>query len=153
MSEVTELIAAIAAIAKDPEGWVKRLGDVKAAGDKLAEARAVKKDADKTAEQASAERSSAAYDRGQAERAMRNSADQATANERRSQELDRRERQLEANERAALQAANNLKANQDSREADLTAREAIAAKKLRDAQALMANYDEAKHRAAEKLAS
>ena len=90
MSEVTDLIAAIVAIAKDPKAWEKRLGDADDIAKQLAEARKEKKAADEAAKAAAA---------------------------------------------------------------DLEMREAIATKKLNDANKLMAAYDEAKHQAALKLAS
>jgi len=60
---------------------------------------------------------------------------------------------LHRRRQALDQEAANWKANVEAREADLVAREAIASKKLNDANKLMAAYDEAKHQAALKLAS
>jgi hypothetical protein len=153
MSEVSEFIAAVVAIAKDPKGWEKRLGDADDIAKQLAEARKTKKEADEAAKQATTDLETARYERGQAERSSRDAAAQSAANNARAAELDKRERLLEANERAALAAANNLKANQDARENDLNMREKLAAKKLNDAQKLMASYDEAKHKAAQALAN
>jgi hypothetical protein len=153
MSEVTELIAAIAAIAKDPKAWEKRLGDAEDIAKQLAEARKTKKEADDAAKAAAADLETARYERGQAELANRTAAGQATANTQRERNLKGLEQALATARNSFEQQAANWKANVDSREADLTAREAIAAKKLSDANKLMAAYDEAKHQAALKLAS
>ena len=128
MSEVTDLIAAIVAIAKDPKGWEKRLGNVKEAGSKLAEARMAEKQATDKAKAAATDLETARYERGQAEHASRTAAAQATANAAGERELK-------------------------GHEAELAAREQAAEQKLETAQRLMASYDEAKHQAAMKLAS
>jgi hypothetical protein len=153
MSEVTDFIAALAAIAKDPDAWTKRLGDVRAAGDKLAEARMAQRQAEKAAEQASADRSTAAYDRGQADKAMRDGAQQATVNEKRHQELNVRDKELNEREARLTQELAIRNAQIEHNEAELERREKAAEAKLKEAQALMANYDKAKHDAALKLAS
>jgi hypothetical protein len=153
MSEVTDFIAAIVAIAKDPKAWEKRLGDAEDIAKQLAEARKTKKEADETAKQAATDLETARYERGQAEHATRTAAAQATANQQRERELKGHETELAVRRNTFEQEAANWKANVESREADLKAREAIASKKLNDAQKLMAAYDEAKHKAALKLAS
>jgi hypothetical protein len=153
MSEVTELIAAIAAIAKDPKAWEKRLGDADDIAKQLAETRKERKAADEAAKQAATDLETARYERGQADHASRSTAQQATANAQRERELDAREKALTERENTQQREAANLKVNYDSREADLEAREAIVTKKLNDAQKLLASYDEAKHQAAMKLAS
>ena len=153
MTDVTELISALVAIAKEPKAWDKRIDDMKEAAGNLAAARQLKKETDEAREAQAKDLETARYERGQAERATRDIAAQAAANQQRARELKGHETEL-ANARNAFEReAANWRANVESREADLTAREAIAAKKLRDAQTLMASYDEAKHRAAEKLAS
>ena len=153
MSEVTDLIAAIAAIAKDPKAWEKRLGDAEDIAKQLAEARKTKKEADEAAKQAATDLETARYERGQAERATRDAAAQSTGYAQRERTLRGEEAALSQRRNTFEQEAANWKANVESREADLTAREAIAAKKLNDANKLMAAYDEAKHQAALKLAS
>ena len=153
MSEVTELIAAIAAIAKDPKAWEKRLGDAEDIAKQLAEARKAKKDADEAAKQAATDLETARYERGQAERANRDAATQSTANAARERSLHDQEVALIQRRNAFEAEAANWKSNYEARENDLTMREKIAAKKLNDAQKLMAAYDEAKHKAALQLAS
>jgi hypothetical protein len=153
MSEVTDFIAAIVAIAKDPKAWEKRLGDADAIAKDLAEARKTKKEADDAAKQAATDVETAHYERGQAERATRDAAAQSTANA-------NHERDLRAVEANLIRRRNdfdlemaNWKANYEQREAELTAREREVAKRLSDAEKLMTAYDEAKHQAALKLAS
>jgi colicin import membrane protein len=153
MSEVTDLIAAIAAIAKDPKAWEKRLGDADDIAKQLAEARKAKKEAEDAAKAAAADLETARYERGQAERATRDAAAQSAANHQRERELRGQEAALLQRKNAFEQEAANSKVNFDSREADLDVRERLAAKKLNDAQKLMASYDEAKHKAALQLAS
>jgi hypothetical protein len=153
MSEVTDLIAAIAAIAKDPKAWEKRLGDAEDIAKQLAEARKAKKEADEAAKQAATDLETARYERGQAERASRDIAAQSTANAQRERELRGQETALTQRRNAFEQEAANWKTNYEQRENDLDMREKIAAKKLNDAQKLMAAYDEAKHKAALQLAS
>lgn len=153
MNDVTELIAALIAIAKDPKAWEKRIADMNEAAGDLREARQLKAETEAARKAAAADLETARNERGQGDRAYRDAAQQSNANAARAAELDKRERQLAAQEQAALQAAQNLKLNQDAREADLEAREKVAAKKLNDASKLMASYDEAKHKAALKLAS
>jgi hypothetical protein len=153
MSEVTDFIAAIVAIAKDPKAWEKRLGDAEEIAKQLAEARKAKKEADETAKQAATDLETARYERGQAEHATRTAAAQSTANAVRERDLRGQEAALTQRRNVFEQEAANWKANVESREADLKAREAIATKKLNDAQKLMAAYDEAKHKAALQLAS
>jgi len=151
--DVIDLLVAFVAIAKDPAAWEGRIADANKAAGNLNEARKLKKDTDDARQAAEKDLEAARYERGQAERASRDITQQAAANANRAAELDKREHALEANERAAKLAADNLKANQDAREADLDAREKIAAKKLNDAQKLLASYDEAKHKAAQALAN
>jgi hypothetical protein len=153
MSEITDFIGAIVAIAKDPKAWEKRLGDADDIAKQLTEARKAQKQADETAKQAATDLETARYERGQAEHATRTAAAASTANQ-------QRERQLKANEGDLLRARNafeqeaaTVKASLDQRETDLTAREKAAADKLNQALNLMASYDEAKHQAALKLAS
>src|SRR6516165_3869869 len=67
MSEVTDFIAAIVAIAKDPKAWEKRLGDADDIAKQLAEARRTKKEAEDAAKAAAADLETARYERGQAE--------------------------------------------------------------------------------------
>jgi hypothetical protein len=153
MSEVTDLIAAIVAIAKDPKAWEKRLGDADDIARGLAELRKIKKEADEAAKSAAADLETARYERGQAEHATRTAAAQSTANQQRERDLRGLESQLTAQKNTFNQEQANWKANVDSRENDLQVREAVAAKKLNDANKLMAAYDEAKHQAALKLAS
>jgi hypothetical protein len=153
MSEVTEFIAAIVAIAKDPKAWEKRLGDAEDIAKQLAEARKTKKEADEAATQAAKDLETARYERDQAERTTRVAAAQSTANQQRERDLRGAEAEIARRRQAFDAEAANWKANVESREADLTAREAIATKKLNDANKLMAAYDEAKHQAALKLAS
>jgi len=151
--DVIDLLVAFVAIAKDPAAWEGRIQDMNRAVGNLNEVRKLQKDSDDARQAAEKDLEAARYERGQAERASRDITQQAAANANRAAELDKREHALEANERAAKLAADNLKANQDAREADLDAREKIAAKKLNDAQKLLASYDEAKHKAAQALAN
>ena len=153
MSEVTDLIMAIAKIAEDPQAWMQAVGRVEEAREKLAEARKTKKDADDAAKTAAQDLETARYERAQAERATRDAAAQSTANATRERDLRGHEAELKARRDAFERDAANWRINVDSREKDLETREAIATKKLNDANKLMASYDEAKHKAALKLAS
>jgi hypothetical protein len=153
MSEVTDLIAAIVAIAKDPKAWEKRLGDADDIAKQLAEVRKTKKEADEAAKQAATDLETARYERGQAEHATRTAAAQSTANAVRERDLRGHEAELTARRNAFEQEAANWKANVESRETDLQMRERLAAGKLNEAAKLMASYDEARHQAALKLAS
>jgi hypothetical protein len=153
MSEVTDLIAAIVAIAKDPKAWEKRLGDADDIAKQLAELRKTKKEADETAKQAATDLETARYERGQAERATRDAGAASSANQQRERELRGHEAELQRARTVFEQDAANWKANFEQREAELTAREREVAKKLSDAEKLMTAYDEAKHQAALKLAS
>jgi hypothetical protein len=153
MSEVTEFIGAIVAIAKDPEGWEKRLGNVKDAGSKLAEARMAEKQASEKAKAAATDLETARYERGQADHLKREKASLEQSITRREAVVTQREIEV-ANREAKLHndiAARN--AEIDRLEAALAEREKEADKKLAEARALMENYDEAKHKAALKLAS
>ena len=152
MTDVTEFVAAVVAIAKDPKAFEKRLGDVAEAAEKLAEARKLRKEADEIRGRGQADLEAAEYARGQAERTANIAGAQSTANANRANELDVREKNLAAREQGQRDSEANIKRNIDAREHDLMAREKIAAKKLNDAQKLMASYDEAKHQAALKLA-
>jgi hypothetical protein len=151
--DVTELIAAIVAIAKDPEAWEKRLANVKEAGSKLAEARMAEKQANDKAKAAAADLETARYERGQSERATRDAAAQANANAVQARDQQNERVMLRRERDVFEQEARNWKANYEQREAELATREREVAKKLNDAQKLMAAYDEAKHKAALKLAS
>ena len=153
MSEVTDLIAAIVAIAKDPKAWEKRLGDADDIAKQLGELRKEKKAADEAAKQAATDLETARYERGQAEHASRTAAAQATANANHERELKGVEANLTRRRNDFELEMANLKANYEQREAALTARERDAAAKLNEASKLMASYDEAKHQAAMKLAS
>ena len=153
MSEVTDLIAAIVAIAKDPKGWEKRLGDADDIAKQLAEIRKTKKEAEDAAKQAATDLETARYERGQAEHATRTAAAQATANVAHERELKAMEANLIRRRNDFEQEAANWKANYEQREAELVARERAATDKLNQTLDLMANYDEAKHQAALKLAS
>jgi hypothetical protein len=153
MSEVTDFIAAIVAIAKDPKAWEKRLGDADAIAKELAEARKTKKEAEDAAKAAAADLETARYERGQAEHATRTAAAQSTANAQRERELRGAETALKTQRNTFEQEAANWKANYEQREAELAARERTAEDKLNQVLNLMASYDEAKHQAALKLAS
>ena len=153
MSEVTDLIAAIVAIAKDPKAWEKRLGDADDIAKELNEARKTKKEAEDAAKAAAADLETARYERGQAEHATRTAAAQSTANQQRERDLRGHEAELARARNSFQQEAANWKANYEQREAELAARERDAEQKLATAQRLMASYDEAKHQAAMKLAS
>jgi hypothetical protein len=153
MSEVTDFIAAVVAIAKDPKAWEKRLGDAEDIAKQVAEIRKTKKEADEAAKAAAADLETARYERGQAERASRDMDARNAANQVRERDLRGEEKQLTTQKQTFALEQANARANLDAREADLQAREAIAAKKLNDANKLMAAYDEAKHQAALKLAS
>jgi hypothetical protein len=153
MSEVTDFIAAIVAIAKDPKAWEKRLGDADDIAKQLNELRKAKKEAEDAAKAAATDLETARYERGQGERATRDAAAQATANAQRARDLKGAETDLTRRRNDFEREAANWKINVESREADLAAREAIVSKKLNDANKLMAAYDEAKHQAALKLAS
>ena len=153
MSEVTDLIAAIVAIAKDPEAWEERLGNIKEATEKLAEAKRLSKQAVDEHQAAAKDLETARYERGQAEHASRTAAAQATVNANQERELKGVEANLTRRRNDFELEMANLKANYEQREAALTARERDATAKLNEAAKLMASYDEAKHQAAMKLAS
>jgi hypothetical protein len=153
MSEVTDLIAAIVAIAKDPKAWEKRLGDADDIAKQAAEIRKAKKEADEAAKAAATDLETARYERGQAEHATRTAAAQSTANQQRERDLRGHEAELKRARETFDQEAANWKANYEQRESELAAREKAAADKLNQALNLMASYDEAKHQAALKLAS
>jgi DNA repair exonuclease SbcCD ATPase subunit len=153
MTDVSDLISALVAIAKDPKTWEKRIDDMEKAAGNLAAARQLKKESADAADQAAKDLEAARYERGQAERATRDMGAQTAANAVRERDLRGAETDLARRRQAFEQEAANWKANVESREADLEAREKIAAKKLNDASKLMAAYDEAKHQAALKLAS
>lgn len=152
MTDVTDLIEALVAIAKDPKAWEKRIDDMNEAAGNLREARKAKADAEAAQKAAATDLETARELRAQAERATRDTAAQAAVNHQRELDLEKRERDQVAREQAQTTAFSNLKNNQDAREADLEMREKIAAKKLNDAQKQMAAYDEAKHQAALTLA-
>jgi len=153
MIELEQLITAIAKIADDPQAWLRAVGNVQEVREKLAEANNAKKAADAAAKQAAQDLETARYERDQAERSTRSIAAQSAANQQRERDLRGAETQLKNQRETFEREAANWKANVDSREADLVAREAIVTKKLNDANKLMAAYDEAKHQAALKLAS
>ena len=153
MIDVSDLISALVAIAKDPKAWEKRIDDMKEAAGNLNAARQLKKETDEAAGQAAKDLETARYERGQAERATRDIGAQTANNAVRERDLRGLETELTRRRQAFELEAANWKANVDAREADLVAREAIATKKLNDANKLMAAYDEAKHQAALKLAS
>ena len=153
MSEITDFIGAIVAIAKDPKAWEKRLGDADDIAKQLGELRKEKKAADEAAKQAATDLETARYERGQAEHATRTAAAQSTANQQRERDLRGHEAELKRARETFEQEAANWKANYEQREAELGAREHAAAGKLNQALNLMASYDEAKHQAALKLAS
>ena len=152
MTEVTDFVAAIVAIAKDPKTFEKSLGDAAAAQEKLAEARKLRKEADDIRKAGEADLEKATYERGQGERAAREAGSQSTANAARAHELDARERNVKAREDVQQQNEANLKRNLEQREKDLEMRERVAQQKLNEASKLMASYDAAKHQAALKLA-
>jgi hypothetical protein len=153
MSEVTDLIAAIAAIAKDPHSWERRLGDVEDAGKQLAAARKLKKEAEDAAKAAAQDKETASYERGQAERATRDAAAQAAANAQREHQIKTYHESVVRDRDNFIAERNNAKISLDQREAELVRREQAATAKLNEASKLMASYDEAKHKAALKLAS
>jgi len=153
MTDVTELISALVAIAKDPKAWDKRIDDMNEAAGNLNAARQLKKETDEARDAAAKDLETARYERGQADRDARNTAAAAQVAAGRQRELRAQEDDLTRRKQAFEAEAQNWKVNVESREADLVAREAIAAKKLNDANKLMAAYDEAKHQAALKLAS
>jgi hypothetical protein len=153
MSEVTDLIAAIVAIAKDPKAWEKRLGDADDIAKQLTELRKTKKEAEDAAKAAATDLETARYERGQAEHATRTAAAQSTANAVRERDLRGHEAELRRARDTFEQETANWKTNYEQREAELTAREKTADDKLKQALNLMASYDEAKHKAALKLAS
>ena len=153
MSDVTELIAAIAAIAKDPDTWVKRLGDVRSAAEKLAEARTAERNAEQLSKHAAEDLETARYERGQVEHANREKLTVEQSIIRRDSAATQRERELDGRDAAQRNEAAAAKAELDRREAALTARETAAEAKLKAAQELMADYDAARHAAALKLAS
>jgi hypothetical protein len=153
MSELTDLIGAIAAIAKDPDAWAKRLADIKTAGEKLAETRMAQRQAEQAAKQAAQDLETARYERGQADHANRAAGQQAASNGVRERELKEHETALTARETTLKQNEQAFRADCDRREAELAQRERAAAAKLNEASELMAAYDEAKHKAALKLAS
>jgi DNA repair exonuclease SbcCD ATPase subunit len=153
MTDATDLLEALVAIAKDPKAWDKRVVDMRAAAGDLNEARALKKDTEAAAAQAAKDVETAHYERDQIERTRRELTGQAVSNSQREKELDKRESELNAAKSEYEQTKNNWTINVNAREADLATREAAVAKKLKDAETLLAKYDEAKHQAALKLAS
>jgi len=152
MTEVTDFVAAIVAIAKDPNVFEKSIGDAAQAAEKLAEARKLRREADDIRKRGEEDLGKAAYERGQAERAAGIAGAQSTANANRASELDARERDLKAREGTQALSEANLKRNLEQREKDLEMRERVAQQKLNEASKLMASYDAAKHQAALKLA-
>jgi hypothetical protein len=153
MSEFEQLIAAIAKIADDPQAWLRAVGNVQEVREKLAEANRTKKEAEAAAKAAATDLETARTERAQGDRAMRDAAAQNAANAVRERDLRGLETQLKTQRETFEREAANAKQSLDQRERDLDLRERLAAKKLNDAEKLMASYDEAKHKAALKLAS
>lgn len=153
MTDATDLLEALVAIAKDPKAWDKRVADMKEAAGDLAEARKLKKENEALAAQAAKDVETAHYERGQADRAEKNTAAQAAANDLNAKELERQTAELERWKATFLQEKANNLANIEQREAAIEIREREAVKKLDEAQKLMAEYDAAKHQAYLKLAS
>jgi hypothetical protein len=153
MTDATDLLEALVAIVKDPKAWDKRVAAMREAAGDLAEAKQLKKDTDNQAAQAAKDVETAHYERGQAERALRDAAAQAAANDARARELANGEAGLKSKQGDFATEQANWKTNVENREYELTVREAAAAEKLKKAEELMAGYDEAKHQAALKLAS
>ena len=150
---VEDLMTAFVAIAKDPKAWEKRIEQAKEAAGDLAEMRRLKDETKAAADQAAKDVETAHYERDQADRSERNAAAQAASNDARARELAAIEADLATRRTAFDTEAQNWKLNADQREAALETREREAIKKLDEAQKLMADYDEAKHQAALKLAS
>ena len=153
MTDVTDLLEALVAIAQDPQAWDKRVKDMRAATGDLNEARKLKQQTDDAAARARKDVETAHYERDQIERTRRDVTGQAQANSQREKELDKRESELKASIAEHEQTASNWQTNVNARENELATREKAAQKKLDDAAKLMADYDEAKHQAALTRAS
>ena len=150
---VEDLMVAFVAIAKDPKAWEKRIEQAKEAAGDLAEARRLKDETKQAAAEAAKDLETARYERDQADRSERNTAAQAASTDARARELAALEADFITRRNTFETEAQNWKANADQREAGLETREREAVKKLDEATKLMADYDEAKHQAALKLAS
>src|SRR6516164_9269884 len=111
MSEVTDFIAAIVAIAKDPKAWEKRLGDAEDIAKQLAEARKLKKENDEAAKAAATDLETARYERGQAEHASRTVAGQSATNDARERELKAQQTSLSDRRATFEREAANWKVN------------------------------------------
>src|SRR6516164_6113525 len=109
MTDVTEFVAAVVAIAKDPKAFEKRLGDAAEAAEKLSEARKLRKEADDDRKIAAADRERAEYEHGQAEHARREVAQQSAANAKHDKELEAREKAIAVREQTHETNAASLK--------------------------------------------
>jgi len=150
------VLSAMARLVKDPDAWSKRADEIerkwRESHDNIAEVRKLNAETKDLKATADAMMESASYERGQADHAKRESAQQAAANADRDKELKAREDAVEKREYELAQAAGRLDDEHKARLDALAEREHMAEKVLADAKALMANYDEAKHKAALKLA-
>jgi hypothetical protein len=151
--DAVDLIAAIVAIAKDPKAWEKRVAEAREAAGNLAEARKLRDEANEARKTAASDLETARYERAQSERNVATAGAQSTANALRERELRGKETELTAARQKFETDAAAMKVNYEQREAELGRRERVVAQKLAESSKLMAAYDEAKHKAALKLAS
>lgn len=153
MNDVNDLIAAFVAIAKDPKAWDKRIADNNEAAGKLSEIRKLNAQAKEHAAQAASDLETARYERGQADHRHRETLSVQQAIEKRDQEVAAREKAVAEAERAfEFNKAQHLAA-MEARDTELKKRELEVERRSAETIELMANYDEAKHKAALKLAS
>jgi chromosome segregation ATPase len=156
----TDFISAIVEIARDPKAWDARVAELRKQGEAAAKAMeevAAREQAvvghRRAAEAALAEIRRKAAD---AEYLHKQVADKEKALAEREALLRVREAAVTDQDHRAREAINKASEahnNLDQREKALAEREKAAAAKLEQAKTLLASYDEAKHRAALKLAS
>lgn len=152
-------VAALLRIASDPKACAKRFAELKAERDELS---AVVEQNVKVLEEAKQENIAAAASRQAAENIMLDAERWNKQLDVKEKALAEREGNLIASKAAHDMAVSNLKYREakvgerettaDHREHDLVSRERMAESKFKQAQELLASYDQAKHEAALKLA-
>jgi hypothetical protein len=158
--QIDELIAALAGVAEivaNPADWKKRAQDNIAAAEKSSKDRQAAQQLHDAAESnrraAAADLETARQERGQAEFAKREAASHEQSVKQREDAVTKREQTASDRERHLAADKANHDAWLAKAKADLAAREKAVEEKLIATQALLKNYDEAKHKAALKLAS
>lgn len=154
---LVKALAGVAAILKDPKGWDDRAQKVL---DAAKQAAADLGDAQDALAAAKAEREATAKDletikaeRAQADRSYQNAREQADSIRLREAKVAEREQKVTTAEERLAADSQRVLAEQTARGAEIDAKHQEAEEKLARAQALMADYDEAKHKAALQLAS